>query len=422
MKHLPVPTASSPLASWLYYIEHLHDKTCDLGLERAGHVATTLNLLNPAPYVISVGGTNGKGTTCRLLEVILLAHGIKVGVYSSPHLLRYTERVRILGRELTNADHSAAMAVIEAGRGQMSLSYFEFGTLAALELFRQASLDIVILEVGLGGRLDATNIVDADLAVITSIALDHTDCLGTDRASIAREKAGIFRRNRPVIVGEPDRPTTVDSAAIDIGSILYARDRDWWFQSNGQHWRWWDSVRELKTLPLPGIPLGNAATALAAINRLSFAVPEEAVHQGLRMAELPGRFQCISQTPLTILDVAHNPQAAAYLASSLRVLPRAGRLLAVVGMLSDKDIAGTLACLKKKVDVWYCASLDGPRGASAAQLADHLDGNSKQFNDVISAWRQARADSAQDDCVLIFGSFHTISEVMAVAEKEDIKT
>ncbi|KYP97083.1 hypothetical protein BG74_05610, partial [Sodalis-like endosymbiont of Proechinophthirus fluctus] len=243
--------ATSSLTAWLYYIERLHAKPIDLDLERVIYVASVLNLLRPASWVITIGGTNGKGTTCRLLEAILLASGMRVGVYSSPHLLRYTERVRIQGGELPEAAHSEAMAIIEAGRGSAFLSYFEFGTLAALQLFRQASLDVVILEVGLGGRLDATNIVDSDVAVITSIALDHTDWLGPDRASIAREKAGIFRLGRPAVVGEPDRPATLDAAAADRGAVLYARDRDWWWHNDGQHWHWWDGLRELTELPLP---------------------------------------------------------------------------------------------------------------------------------------------------------------------------
>lgn len=418
MENLPIPQATSPLVAWLYYLERLHAKPIDLGLERVCRVATGLNLLRPAPFVITVGGTNGKGTTCRLLEAILLASGMRVGVYSSPHLLRYTERVRIQGYELPEAAHSEAMAIIEAGRGATSLSYFEFGTLAALQLFRQAALDVVVLEVGLGGRLDATNIVDADVAVITSIALDHTDWLGPDRASIAREKAGIFRRGKPAVVGEPDRPATLDAAAADCGATLYARDRDWWWQDDGQHWRWWDNVRELTALPLPAIALENAATAQAAVARLPFVLPEAAVLQGLREASLPGRFHCLGRAPLTILDVAHNPHAACYLARRLAALPRNGKVRAVVGMLADKDLPGTLACLRGLVDVWYCASLDGPRAASAAQLAAHLDSDAQRFEDVPSAWHQAIADAAPEDCVLVFGSFHTVAPVMALAERE----
>ncbi|MGP4123734.1 MAG: bifunctional tetrahydrofolate synthase/dihydrofolate synthase [Sodalis sp. (in: enterobacteria)] len=422
MENLPIPQATSPLTTWLYYLERLHAKPIDLGLERVLHVATGLNLLRPAPWVITVGGTNGKGTTCRLLEAILLASGMRVGVYSSPHLLRYTERVRIQGDELPEAAHSEAMAVIEAGRNATFLSYFEFGTLAALQLFRQALLDIVILEVGLGGRLDATNIIDADVAVITSIAVDHTDWLGPDRSSIAREKAGIFRRSRPAVVGEPNRPATLDAVSADSGAALYALERDWWWHNDGQHWRWWDGSRELTALPLPAIPLENAATAVATLNRLPFSVPEAAVRQGLREAALSGRFQCIGQAPLTILDVAHNPHAARYLARRLVALLHTGKVRAVVGMLSDKDIAGTLACLRDQVDIWYCASLYGPRAASAAQLAAHLHSDAQRFEDVISAWRQAITDASPEDCVLVFGSFHAVAPIIALAAREKYLT
>lgn len=419
MENLPIPQTMSPLTSWLYYLERLHTKRIDMSLERVTHVATSLDLLRPASWIVTVGGTNGKGSTCQLLEAILLANGMRVGVYSSPHLLNYTERVRIQGSELPESNHSEAMAVVETGRGATSLSYFEFGTLAALQLFRQALLDVVILEVGLGGRLDATNIVDPDVAVITSITLDHTDWLGPNRDSIAREKAGIFRRGRPAVVGEPDRPETLDAVVEDSGAVLYARDHDWWCHRDGKHWRWWDELNELTALPLPAIPLENAATALAAVSRLPFAVPEAAVRQGLREAALPGRFQCIGQSPLTILDVAHNPHAASYLARRLSELPRTGKVRAVVGMLSDKDIAGTLKCLREHVDVWYCASLDGPRATSAAQLAAHIDSDAQLFKDVLNAWHQATSDAAPEDCVLVFGSFHTVAPVIALAKREE---
>lgn len=418
MENLHIPQATSPLAAWLYYLERLHAKPIDLGLERIRLVAERLDLLTPAPRVVTVGGTNGKGTTCRLLEAVLLADHRRVGVYSSPHLLRYTERVRIQGQELEEARHSEAMAVIEAGRGPISLSYFEFSTLSALYLFKQAALDVVILEVGLGGRLDATNIIDADVAVVTSIALDHTDWLGPDRESIGREKAGIFRAGRPAVVGEPDRPASIDNAVALLGACLYACNRDWHYQLTGDHWQWQDERCQMNNLPLPSIPLANAATALAALRCLPGDISESAVRQGLRQAALPGRFQIIRQQPLCILDVAHNPHAAGYLAARLAALPIAGRLLAVTGMLADKDIAGTLDCLRGQVDLWYCASLDGPRAATAQQLADYLPG-ARQFDDVASAWHQALQDAGPQDCVLVFGSFHTVAPVMAIQDAEN---
>ncbi len=417
MENLTAPQATSPLAEWLYYLERLHAKTIDLGLERIGQVAGRLGLLRPAPRVITVAGTNGKGTTCRLLEAVLMAEGLTVGVYSSPHLLHYTERVRIQGRELPEDRHSEAMSAIETGRGAVSLSYFEFGTLAAFWLFKQAALDVVILEVGLGGRLDATNVVDADIAVITSIALDHTELLGPDRESIGREKAGILRAGRPAVVGEPDRPASIDRVAGQLDAQLYCRDRDWSFTLEGDVWRWWDAGLALEKLPLPSIPLANAATALAALRKWPQPVSERAIRQGLREAALPGRFQTIGHRPLRILDVAHNPHAAGYLSQRLAKLEVAGRVLAVVGMLADKDISGTLDALRGQVDEWYCASLEGPRAATAAQLAEHLDG-ARLFADVPSAWHQALRDAGPQDCVLVFGSFHTVAPVLAIVNPE----
>lgn len=235
------PQAASPLASWLSYLENLHSKTIDLGLERVSQVAARLGILKPAPFVFTVAGTNGKGTTCRTLESILMAAGYKVGVYSSPHLVRYTERVRVQGQELPESAHTASFAEIESARGDISLTYFEYGTLSALWLFKQAQLDVVILEVGLGGRLDATNIVDADVAVVTSIALDHTDWLGPDRESIGREKAGIFRSEKPAIVGEPEMPSTIADVAQEKGALLQRRGVEWNYSVTDHDWTFSDA-------------------------------------------------------------------------------------------------------------------------------------------------------------------------------------
>ncbi len=417
MNNHQIPQATSPLAAWLYYLEHLHSQPIELGLERVKQVAERLDLLQPAPKVFTIAGTNGKGTTCCTLESILLAAGLRVGVYSSPHLLRYTERVRIQGQELPEAEHSHSFAKIEAGREGISLTYFEFGTLSALQLFKQAKLDVVILEVGLGGRLDATNIVDSDVAAITSIAIDHTDWLGFDRESIGREKAGVFRGGKPAVVGEPDMPQSIAEVATKLGAQLYQRDIAWQFS---QHepvdqqkscWSWQCADRQWCNLPLPNVPLANAATALAVLHYSGLPLSEDIIRQGLQTASLPGRFQIVSQEPLLILDVAHNPHAARYLTDKLAQLPKQGKVRAVVGMLSDKDIGGTLACLSEQVDEWYCAPLEGPRGASAEQLAEHL-AQSRQFSDVETAWRQAMQDAEPQDVVIVCGSFHTVAHVM----------
>ncbi len=411
MEKDPIPQATSPLATWLSYLEHLHSKTIDLGLARVSEVARQMDIVKPAPFVFTVAGTNGKGTTCRTLETVLMAAGYKVGVYSSPHLVRYTERVRIQGAELPEAAHTASFAEIEAARGDISLTYFEYGTLSALWLFKQAQLDVVILEVGLGGRLDATNIVDADVAVVTSIALDHTDWLGPDRESIGREKAGIFRAGKPAIVGEPDMPHTIADVASKKGALLQRRGVDWRYEVEGETWSFRDAAGALSRLPLPQVPLPNAATAVAALRASGIAVDDAILRAGIRDAMLPGRFQIISDAPRVILDVAHNPHAAAYLAGRLKTLAKTGRVLAVIGMLHDKDIAGTLANLAPEVDAWYCAPLEGPRGATAEQLVEHLRGGTV-YSSVAQAWRAAMADAKVEDTVLVCGSFHTVAQVM----------
>ena len=417
MDTLQIPQATSPLVTWLHYLEHLHAQAIDLGLERVKQVAEHLQLLQPAATIFTVAGTNGKGTTCCTLESILLAAGLRVGVYSSPHLVRYTERVRIQGKELPEALHTQAFADIEAGRGAVSLTYFEFGTLSALQLFKQANLDVVILEVGLGGRLDATNIVDADVSVVTSIAIDHTDWVGNDRESIGREKAGVFRQGRPAVFGEPAMPGTIADVAAEKGAQLRRRGRDWEYSMQRETWSWQDKQRELSRLPLPNVPLANAATALAALHYSSLNVSEEAIRHGLQHAALPGRFQTVQASPRLILDVAHNPHAAAYLAKRLAELPKTGKVRAVVGMLSDKDIAGTLAHLTPLVDAWYCAPLEGPRGATAQQIAEHLT-RSQSFSDVVAAWKQAMSEATEQDIVIVCGSFHTVAHVMEALDEE----
>ncbi|WP_261653447.1 bifunctional tetrahydrofolate synthase/dihydrofolate synthase [Erwinia mallotivora] len=412
-----LPQATSPLVTWLHYLENLHTQAIDLGLIRIQQVAKQLELLKPAPVVFTVAGTNGKGTTCRTLETLLMAAGYRVGVYSSPHLLRYTERVRIQGEELAESAHTASFAEIESGRGETSLTYFEYSTLSALWLFRRAALDVVILEVGLGGRLDATNIVDADVAVITSIALDHTDYLGPDRESIGREKAGIFRAGKPAVVGEPDMPATIAEVADTVGAQLSRVGRDWSYTVSEHDWTFRDGQGELNGLPLSQIPLPNAATALAALRASSLQVDPAVIYSWLDKAVLPGRFQVVAESPRVILDVAHNPHAAAWLAGRLSELTKGGKVHAMVGMLHDKDIAGTLACLKPHVDSWYCAPLSGPRGASADELIAHLP-DARAFADIANAFIHARQQASEQDVVLVCGSFLTVAQVMETLETE----
>ncbi|WP_241596833.1 bifunctional tetrahydrofolate synthase/dihydrofolate synthase [Rosenbergiella epipactidis] len=411
------PHSSSSLEEWLVYLEQLHGQAIELGLDRIRHVATELNLLKPAPFVFTVGGTNGKGTTCRTLEVLLMAAGYRVGVYSSPHFIRYAERVRINGQELSDQQHISSFDSLNQGRGGTSLTFFEFSTLSALQLFKQSDLDVVILEVGLGGRLDATNIVDADVAVLTSIALDHTDWLGPDRESIGREKAGIFRQGKPAVVGEPDMPVTISKVAQDKGAILQARGKEWSYSASSHSWQFQDIQGKLTELPLPQIPLANAATALAALRVSGLTLSEAVLRESIATATLPGRFQIVQHSPLVILDVAHNPHAARYLVEKIEQLAPKGKVHGVLGMLHDKDIEGTITILSEAVDQWYCASLDGPRGASAQRLQQSLP-EAECYDRVEQAWQAALSQADADDVVLVCGSFHTVAAVMALSNKE----
>ncbi|VFP83128.1 bifunctional tetrahydrofolate synthase/dihydrofolate synthase [Candidatus Erwinia haradaeae] len=405
------PQATSPLNTWSHYLEYLHAQPIDLELTRVTNVATSLNLLRPAPIIFTVAGTNGKGTTCRAIEMILLAAGYRVGVYTSPHLMYYSERVRICGKELEDLEHTKAFSVINIARSTTSLTYFEFGTLAALWLFKQAKLDIVILEVGLGGRLDATNIIDSDVAIITTIGRDHTDFLGVDYNSIGREKAGIFRKGKPAVVGEPNMPATIREVAKQKKARLYQYNRDWFYSVVGNYWVFKDQKGSIGYFPLPQIPIDNAATALAAIRMSSIQVNPIIIQRILHLVTLPGRFQTIAHAPQVILDVAHNPHAAQYLARKLIEIKKTSHIHAIVGMLRDKDVSETLSYLIPHVDYWYCATLTHPRGSSALYLMSFLK-KATCFSSVAQAWRCAIAKAKKTDIILVFGSFHTVSEVI----------
>lgn len=430
--------ATSPLAEWLSYLENSHFKAIDLGLDRIKSVAEKLDLLHPVPYVITVGGTNGKGTTCRLLETILLNHGLRVGVYSSPHLLRYNERVRIQNQDLPDEAHTASFAFIDENKTE-SLTYFEFSTLSALHLFKQANLDVVILEVGLGGRLDATNIVDSNLAVITSIDIDHTDFLGDTREAIAFEKAGIFREKCPVVIGEPHVPNSMLEQADRLHCQVSRRKVDWSFQQHSENWQWQSHKVRLENLPFCQIPLMNAATALAAVEQLPFDISEETIRESLKQVELIGRFQPIKADkreklasllnqeihylPEIIIDVGHNPHAAAYLSEKLTALKaqKQGKVIAVCGMLKDKDAQGVFTHLVPLIDEWHCVSLGGYRGQTGNDLLEKLTEfsshvNAKSEDSVMAGVNAALKSAVKNDLVLVFGSFHTVAEFWEVLE------
>ena len=410
-----VMAQSQSLSDWLSYLEKIHPSVIDLGLHRVGLVADRLGLRQLPATVVTVGGTNGKGTTCALLEAIYRAAGYRVGVYSSPHLLRYNERVRIQGQDASDAELCQAFAAVEAARGEVSLTFFEFGTLAALWLFRAAAPDLVLLEVGLGGRLDATNLVESDLAVVTSIALDHCDWLGDTREAIASEKAGIYRPGKPAISGEPNPPVTLAQTAQAIGAKLlqvgadFRRDEAeavWHFQGARQQWR---------ELPYPELPLDNAVTALAVVEQLSLPIDSAAIRTGLAGARLAGRMQLLRTQPQVTLDVAHNPHSAHYLARQLAARGKVGRRLAVAGMLKDKDIRQTLGELIELVDLWFLADLHGARAALAQELSAVLPSESARhcYASVADAYREALATAQEQDEIIVLGSFHTVAEAMA---------
>lgn len=406
---MSTPVKARSLNDWLVLLEGLNMAHIELGLTRMQTVAERLNLLSLPSYVITVGGTNGKGTTCALLEAMLSAGGVSVGVYSSPHLVDYRERVRIKGHSPAAAHFCAAFADVEAARGDIALTYFEFTTLAALWLFRHAAPQVVLLEVGLGGRLDATNVVTSDQSVITTIALDHTDWLGDNRESVGFEKAGIFRANKAAVCGDAKPPGSLLAYAEQLATPLYCTGRDYHWQVQGEAWSFRGLSLHLEQLPLPSLPVMNAATALATLALSPFSLSKEAIVAGLSQAKLNGRLQQLS--PNLWIDVAHNAESATYLATQLAKLKGPRRCIAVVGMLKDKDIAASLAPLQPLIDEWYLASLAGPRGASASELATYQPGS--KFDSVIAALTAAQSQTSEQEMIIVFGSFFTVADVLA---------
>ena len=411
------------LDDWLHWQETLHPQTIDLGLERVRVVLRRLQLEPPAYTVITVGGTNGKGSCVAFLDAMLRAAGYRVGAYTSPHLLRYNERIRINNVEVDDAALCRTFARIDAARGDISLTYFEFGTLAALEQFQEAGVDIAILEVGLGGRLDAVNIVDAAAALVVSIALDHTDWLGADRDSIGYEKAGIYRAGQPGVCADPDPPLQLVQYAADLSVQWLCVNRDYNFARTGSTWCWWSGALRFDHLPLPALAgdhqLGNAAAVIMTLASLRdrLLVLPEAIHAGLISAELPGRFQIVPGLVEWILDVAHNPRAAAILADQLRAHPCTGRTWAIIGLLADKDADGVIKALTGIVDTWYAVTLNGPRGRTGDELVMRLRANSacaEVVADIQNACQTARIAACPGDRIIVLGSFHTVAPVLAI--------
>ncbi|MDC0612343.1 bifunctional tetrahydrofolate synthase/dihydrofolate synthase [Vibrio sp.] len=412
MTKIQVPQATSSLSMWLEYLNSIHTSAIDLGLDRVQVVANQANLTKPAPTVITVAGTNGKGSTCAMLEAILIDAGYKVGVYSSPHLIRYTERVRINGSELSEQEHVEAFHYIEEIRGKTSLSFFEYGTLAALQLFRTHQVDVVVLEVGLGGRLDATNVVDHDVSVITSLAVDHVDWLGSDINVIGFEKAGIFRSGKPAICGQPNPPATVAAHADDIKAEFHQVGIQFSYEVKQDSWDWKSGAFDLVDLPLPGLPLPNAATALMALGCSGLDISDLNIINGLKRAQLPGRMQVLSESPTILLDVAHNPHSAQYFAEQLGKRYPNKTVHAVIGMLHDKDIKETMAKLTPSVSYWYPCSLTGPRAAKASEISCHIAGKVNEYIDPAAAFNAALTQAKETDVIVVVGSFHTVGEVL----------
>ena len=414
--------ATRTLAQWLQYQEQLHPRTIDLGLERVARVAQRLGLLPLRCRSVIVGGTNGKGSTSAAIAAMGQAHGLKTGLFTSPHLLRYEERIRIDGQSAAAADLVTDFEQIEAARHGDSLTFFEFNALAALMRFRAERVDLAVLEVGLGGRLDAVNLVDADVAVLCSVGLDHCDWLGPTREAIGREKAGIFRAGQPVVLGTADMPDSVDERlrALQCHAVRAGIDFQWLRHDDGS-WDYRDAYGELPHLPAPAlsgaIQYQNAASAMAALRVLLAprALDISAVARGLRELRLPGRLQVVAGPVEWLLDVAHNPAAAAVLASELRSRPVHGRTIAVLGMLGDKDVAAVAAELDALIDTWVLCTIDEPRGLDATQLRARLGpvrGGCESSPGVAQGCERARALAAPGDRVLVCGSFHTVGPAL----------
>lgn len=423
-------TLPATLNDWLALLETMHPKAIDMGLERVAEVKQRLGLHFDCPVII-VGGTNGKGSTCAMLESILLQAGYRVGLYTSPHLLDFNERARINGELASDAALVEQFAAVEAQRGDISLTYFEFTTLAILRLFAQAQLDAVILEVGLGGRLDAVNVIDADVAIVTSVDIDHTDYLGDTREKIGFEKAGIFRPGRAAVCGDPVPPQSLVEHAEAIGADLWLFGRDFNYSGDKQQWNFGGRAQRRNSLGYPSLrganQLLNASAALAALEALRQRLPVGAqeVRNGLVMVELPGRFQVLPGRPSVIFDVAHNPHAAATLAQNLDNMGFHPYTYAVFGAMQDKDVAGVVAQLKDKVDHWYLTDLPLPRAASAQQLKDALlaagvapqqaagaERSILSFSSPAEAFAHARNSAGENDRIAVFGSFLTVAGVM----------
>ena len=416
------------LRGWLEWQESLHPLAIDLGLERAARVFHTLNPDCIKPLTITVAGTNGKGSCIAYLEAIYKAQGYRVGAYSSPHILKYNERIKIDGVPVSDELICEAFSRIESVRGNTSLSYFEFGTLAALDIFWRSGLDIQLLEVGLGGRLDAVNIVDPDVSLITSIGIDHVDWLGATREAIGREKAGIFRASIPAIVGDPDPPDSLAQSAADKNARLYCINKDFAYKKQATTWDWFAGIRHITQLPEPGLKgehqYRNASAVILAVNMLSANLPvsDRSIRLGLANAQLLGRFQLINDKIPVLLDVGHNPEAVKTLVEYLKGAFPGKRIHAIFSMMKDKDIAAVLEIMNPVVYDWFFAPLANPRAATESLMREIFSQSpvtrvSFGFRGFQQAYDAAKKRSQKGDLLLVFGSFFLVSDCLNEFEK-----
>ena len=416
------------LKGWLDWQESLHPLAIDLGLERAAQVFHALNPDCIKPLTITVAGTNGKGSCVAYLEAVYKAQGYRVGAYSSPHILKYNERIKIDGKPVSDELICDAFARIESVRGYISLSYFEFGTLAALDIFWRSGLDIQLLEVGLGGRLDAVNIVDPDVSLITSISIDHVDWLGETREAIGQEKAGIFRAKTPAIVGDCDPPKSLLQSAIDKDVRLYCIDKDFGYKKQSTSWNWFAGNRHINDIPEPGLKgehqYRNASAVILAVKLLSERLPvsNRSIRMGLANAQLLGRFQLINDKIPVLLDVGHNPEAVKTLVDYLNMTFPGKRIHAVFSMMKDKDIAGVLKIMNPVVHDWFFAPLANPRAATEPLMREIFSQSSVHrvsfgFTGFAEAFNAAKNQSLENDLLLVFGSFFLVSDCLNEFEK-----
>lgn len=409
------------LDAWLQWQEGLHPKAIDLGLDRVREVASRLGITRLGASVITVAGTNGKGSSLAMLDAIYREAGYRVGLYTSPHVHRYNERIQIDGEMVSDEALCEAFEAVDQARGDDSLSYFEFGTLAALQLFSGQDLDLILLEVGLGGRLDAVNIIDPDLALITSIDVDHVEWLGSDRDQIGMEKAGIMRPGKPVILSDPAPPGSIQAESDRVGSHLRRLGQEFRYQKLGSGWSWLSDRTIYEDLPLPGLKgdfqLQNAAGVIEVVETLSpqFPVTRESLARGLEDVSVKGRLMQAGTDPEVLLDVAHNPQSTRVLATYLTEHPMPGRQLAVIGVMADKDVESMIRPLVNHFDAWFVAQPLIPRALEADKLAEKLlmlgvSGNITQYNSIQAARKAAQTESGRGDRIVIFGSFYTVAE------------